>query len=115
MATPKYAERVAVLETKFDILKETVETGFRELGEKIDAASLNGQTPRVKALATRLGDPEDVEMLAAIVESRKRSAWLSAPFKSARGGVLNALLWFGTAGVLAALHAWLHATFSAIP
>ena len=115
MATPKYAERVAVLETKFDALRETVELGFRELGEKIDAASLNGETPRVKNISKRLGAPGDVEILATLVEDHKRRAWLLSPLLYANGRVVNAALWVITAGALAVFHAWLHGTFPIVP
>ena len=115
VATPKYAERIAVLETKFDVLKETVEVGFQELGKKIDAASLNGQTPRVKNMSARLGDAGDVEILAEVVEERKRRAWLLSPLGIA-GGSARAVLIGVTSGVLVLIaHAWLHAAVPAIP
>lgn len=103
-AANKEGERVAVLETKFDMLKETVEIGFRELGEKIDAASLNGQTPRVKNMSATLGDPETVAALAAIVESRKRWGWALKPFQAAGAQMRSAFLWGG--GALALV--WVH-------
>lgn len=116
MGIPKYAERIAVLETKFDALKGTVEVGFRDIALKIDAASLNGETPRVRYISKRLGDPGDVEVLAQLVESHRRRTWILSPLKGAEGYVVNAILWFTTAGALAGLHYWLHATFPhAIP
>ena len=114
-SSSREAERIAVLETKFDVLKETVETGFRELGEKIEAASLNGQTPRVKNMSATLGDPETVEALAAMVESRKRWAWALHPVASAGTQVRAALLWGGGALVLAWVHSLLHGAWSQIP
>lgn len=115
MAKPSAVERVAVLETKFDTLKETVEVGFRELGEKIDKASLNGETPRVKNISKTLGAPEDVAILAGVVEAHKRRMWLFSPLKSVNDKVLGAALWFVTAGALALVHSWIHAAFPSIP
>lgn len=115
MATPKYAERVAVLETKFDALKETVELGFHELGEKIDGASLNGETPRVRNISKALGDPGDVAILAALVEAHKRRTWLLSPVIAANDKVIAAALWVATAGALAAVHGWLHSVAPVIP
>lgn len=115
MATRKEAERVAVLETKFDALKETVELGFRELGEKIDAASLNGQTPRVKHMSQALGDPEDVAILAEVVEAHKRRAWLLSPFLAANNRIVGAALWVVTAAALAVLNGWVHSLVPAFP
>lgn len=115
MAAPKYAERVAVLEVKFDDLKETVEEGFKTLGQKIDNAQLNGQTDRVKNMSKELGDPGDVQILASMVESHKRRVWLMGPLGYARGYVANAALWITTGIAIGAVHAWLHAAFPVIP
>lgn len=115
MATPKYAERVAILETKFDALKETVEVGFRELGEKIDGVSLNGETPRVKNISRAIGAPESVEILASLVEAHKRRTWLLTPLLAANGKIVQAALWVGTAAALAAAHSWLHSVVPIIP
>jgi hypothetical protein len=111
VATPKYAERVAVLETKFDMLKGAVESGFESLAEKIDAASLNGETPRVKNMSKELGDPEDIAILAQVVESHKRWSWALGPFRIARTSVASAALWAVTGLVLGQAHAWLHVAY----
>src|SRR5438105_59061 len=108
-------ERVAILETKFDDFAKETFRRFDKLDENIEAASLNGQVPRVKNLAARVGAPDDVEILASVIESRKRRAWLFAPFKSAQSGVLTAAIGVATGAALALLNAWLHSTFPAIP
>lgn len=115
MAAPKYAERIAILETKFDALKETVEVGFHDLGEKIDAASLNGQTPRVKNMSARLGNDEDVAILAEVVEEHKERKRFAARFAFARTTAGSAVIYFTTGILVAALNAWVHAQFPAIP
>jgi hypothetical protein len=127
MAAPKYAERVVGLETEWKVFRtetfpafqESLRGEFAALGEKIDAASLNGQTPRVKNLATKLGNPEDVAILEMVVESHKRRTWLFAPLKSIPRGVVNAALWVTTAAImapfLATANAWLHAAIPSIP
>lgn len=115
MGTPKYAERIAVLETEFRALKDTVEVGFKQLGEKIDAASLNGQTPRVKNMSAKLGDPDDVELLAEVVEERKDRKRFLARFAFARTSAGNAAIYFSTGILVAALNAWIHALVPAIP
>jgi len=113
MATRKPAanregERIAVLETKFDALKDTVEVGFRELRELIETQSMNGETPRVKNISKRLGDPADVEVLAAMVESRRRWAWALRPVTAAGAQMRAAFLWGGGALLLAWAHSVLH-------
>ena len=115
MATPKYAERVAVLETKFDVLKEAVEVGFHDLSEKLDAASLNGETPRVKNISRQLGDPISVGILAELVEAHKRRMWLIQPFGKASSGFFNAVLWFASAAAVGSLNAWVHSVVPWIP
>jgi len=108
-------ERLAILETKFDTLKDTVEVGFDELGKKLDAASLNGETPRVKNISKKLGDPEDVLILSALVEAHKRRAWLLSPLLAPNNNVLGAVLWIVTAAALATLNTWVHSVLPVIP
>ena len=115
MGTPKYAERVAILETKFDALKETVEVGFQELGAKIDAASLNGQTPRVKNMSAKLGNDDDVNALVEVIEDHRDRKRFAARFAFARTSAGNAAIYFSTGILVAALNAWLHARVPAIP
>lgn len=123
MGTPKYAERVVRVETRLDTFLDEQFPQFRKdlekslvaLGEKIDNAQLNGQTGRVKNMAVVLGDSEDVQILASVVESHKRWRWALGPFAHARQGVVNAALWIGTGLVVGGLNAAVHARWPQIP
>lgn len=123
MPTPKYVERVATLEAEWRVFRTETFPAFQNelksdlnvLGEKIDAASMNGQTPRAKLIAKELGDPEDVMTLKGIVEGRKRNAWLFSPLNRASGQFLSALVWGGGALVLAWANAQIHAAIPSIP
>lgn len=123
MGTPKYAERVVRVETRLDTFLDEQFPQFRSdlnktlsaLGDKIDNAQLNGQTGRVKNMAVVLGDNEDVQILASMVESHKRWHWALGPFAHARQGIFNAALYFATGLAVAGLNAFVHARWPSIP
>ena len=123
MGTPKYAERVVRVETRLDTFLDEQFPQFRsdlyknleKLGDKIDNAQLNGQTHRVKNMAVVLGDSEDVQILASMVESHKRWNWALGPFTQARRGILAAAIYFLTGAAVAVGNAALHARFPSIP
>ena len=123
MGTPKYAERVVRVETRLDTFLDEQFPQFRSelnknlvaLGDKVDNAQLNGQTGRVKNMAAVLGNSEDVQILASMVESHKRWSWALGPFTQAQRGILSALLYFASGATVAVANAWLHARFPFIP
>jgi hypothetical protein len=123
VATPKYAERVAVLETKFGTFTEETFPTFQknldktldDISTQITAISPNGQTSRLINMSKELGDPEDVQIIASMVESHKRWSWAGSPFKAVPAGVMQAIAYITTGIVLSAAHGWIHATYPAIP
>jgi hypothetical protein len=123
VGTPKFAERIASVETRLNVFldeqfpefQHTITAGFADLAERIDAASLNGQTPRVKHISQMLGDPEDVTDLRDMIDTRRRWKWALSPFHSAASQLRNAFFWGGGALVLAWLHAIVKAAYPHAP
>lgn len=123
MGTPKYAERVVRVETRLDTFldkqfpdfQKTVAKGFEDLTEKIEKISPNGQTPRLIKMGKRLGDDEDVEIIASMVESHKRWHWLLSPVRSVQGYIANAIIYIGAGILLAGAHSIIKAKYPFIP
>ena len=116
---PTIKERVAVVETELRSLtgsvkelRDTVTIEFEKFGKRLDENQLNGETPKVKNIARRVGDPADVEILAEVVAERKRRN----KFLGFAGTSFGNAFFYVLAGiVLAAAHSAIHAHFPAIP
>jgi hypothetical protein len=116
----EYEDKVIRLETRltifldeqFPVFQESITAGFADLNDKIEHISPNGQTPRLINMGKALGDPEQIAVLAEIVESRQRRSWLLAPFRAMQPRLVNALIWGIGGGLLAWVatqaHDWAH-------